>query len=389
MDNLKRFGQILNTENLDGFLVSNPTNIFYLTGFKGLLSQDREAYLVCSPIRRKASLITARLYQQEASEIKSKYLNVAITKERNEMLKLVSKLIVKCKKVGSPTEASAQVGFEENDLKYGEHKELSLGSDPREGPTLIPTKNLVENLRIIKTEDEINKIEKAQIISQKAFKHILKTIKVGQTEEEIADNLAKIIKSLGGEGLSFESIIASGPNSGKPHHKTGNRQLAINDILLLDFGAKFQNYHADLSRTIFIGKARNPQINIYNHVKKAQKQATTKIRHGVKLSEAYHSANNHFKKYKLEKYFLHGLGHGIGLEIHEEPYLRPRYTQPRLGIARQAGVVDLLLNNMVFSVEPGLYFPWGGVRIEDLVVIKNGKAKVLGKTVDEIIEIVV
>lgn len=236
-------------------------------------------------------------------------------------------------------------------------------------------------MRTIKTDDEIAKIEKAQIISQKAFAKIIKTLKIGQTEEEIADRLAKIIKDLGGQGLSFKTIVASGPNSGIPHHRTNQRKIANGEPLLLDFGTVFDNYHADLSRTVFIGRAKDQHANIYQHVLTAQLQALEKIRHGVKLAEAYHFANNHFKKHNLDQYFLHGLGHGIGLEVHEPPFLRA--TLPTTNYP----TIQLLTNQMVFSVEPGLYFPWGGARIEDLVVIKNGKAKVLGKTVDEIIEI--
>lgn len=367
MDKLKRLEQLIKQSGLDGFLVTNPTNIFYLTGFKGLLSTDRESYLVFSlyPTKHqrgvaKPTLITARLYQSEAKELQSENLSVAIARERNEMMKLIIEFLAKSKKVG----------FEQNDLLFGEYQELKKSLRVK----LVPFGDLVENLRIIKTTDEIKKIEKAQIISQKVFTAVLKTLKIGQTEEEIADNLQKIIKSLGGQGLAFESIIASGPNSGKPHHATGKRKIVKGDILLLDFGAKYENYHADLSRTIFLGKASDKQKNIYKHVYDAQQKAIKKIAKGTKSNEAYHLANDHFKVQKLDEYFMHGLGHGIGLEIHEEPYLRPSGE-------------TLLQENMVFSVEPGLYFPWGGVRIEDLIVIKNGRAKVLGNLQENLIEI--
>ena len=229
-------------------------------------------------------------------------------------------------------------------------------------------------MRLIKTDSEIKRIEKAQIISQKAFEQLVKTIKIGQTETEIAERLTKIIKSLGADGLAFESIVASGRNSALPHHLTGKQKIKKGQVLLLDFGAKYKDYCADLTRTIFIGRAKNHQRNIYIHVASAQKTALEKIGRGQKTSEAYHTANNVFKKQKLHQYFLHGLGHGIGLETHERPYLR-------------STIDELLLENMVFSVEPGLYLPWGGIRIEDLVVMSQGRAKILGKTIDEIIEI--
>lgn len=357
---LSRFLKSLKRTDLGAFIVTNPINILYLAGFRGISQTEREAILVFSP---KPTLITARLYQSEARKVVSKNLKVKIIPERDQIFSFAKKLI----------SGKKRVGFEENNLRVTEYnlfKKDSLRSQ------LIPFSNLVESLRIIKTIDEIKKIEKAQIISQKAFESLLKTLKVGQTEDEISERLSKIIKSLGGQGLSFESIIASGPNASMPHHSTGKRKIKKGQVLLLDFGAKFQNYHADLSRTIFIGKANNEQKNVYTHVKKAQAAAIEKIEKGIESSTAFHNANNYFKKHKLEKYFIHGLGHGIGLEIHEDPYLR-------------AKTHELLDNNMVFSVEPGLYFPWGGIRIEDLIVIKNGKAQVLGKTSDDIIEITV
>lgn len=385
---IEKFQKILKGKGLNGFIVTNPINIFYLCGFRGISQTERESFLVVDT-KKSAVLIAPRLYQKEANERKSKDLKVKIARERNELFPSIGKLIGGKKKIG----------FEQNDLKYGEYQELTgprsdlkLGSSLAKGPTFFPTflpfENLVESMRMLKTSEEIKKIERAQLISQKAFEQIVKTIKVGQTEEEIADTLAKIIKSLGGQDLAFESIIASGPNSGIPHHVTSARRLTTGDILLFDFGTKFQNYHADLSRTIFIGKAKTQHANIYRHVQRAQRQAMTKIRHGVKLAEAYGFANRHFENLKLDKFFLHGLGHGIGLEIHEEPYLR---KSPGSTSFRKENPLDpisgTLQENMVFSVEPGLYFPWGGVRIEDLVVIENGKAKVLGKMQDEVIEI--
>ncbi|HSX19187.1 MAG TPA: Xaa-Pro peptidase family protein [Candidatus Saccharimonadales bacterium] len=357
--NISKFGKILKDRNLQGFIVTNPVNIFYLCTFRGISQTERESFLVFNP---SATLIAPRLYQKEAKSLATKDLSIFIARERNELWEKVKELL-----------ANKKCGFEQDNLTFGEYQTLA-GQDPDQGLTLVPCENLIENMRMIKTQDEIEKIEKAQLISQKAFDEIIKTIKAGQTEEEISERLKTIIRKLGGEGLAFESIIASGPNSGVPHHITGKRKIKNGDILLFDFGAKFQNYHADLSRTVFVGKAKDEHKNIFWHVQKAQAKALKQIKTKTKTNEAFNFANNHFVDLKLEEFFTHGLGHGIGLEIHEPPYLRATTNEP-------------LLENMVFSIEPGLYFDWGGVRIEDLVVIKNGRAKVLGKTQDEIIEI--
>lgn len=350
-NNLLSFLGIIEEKGLDGFIVTSPVNIFYLTGFKGVSPIERESILIFNP---QATLITAKLYQQEAKSLASRNLSVKIFTERNQIIKTCQDLLKKAKRIG----------FEEENLTYAEFEKWKKALPHAK---LVPQKDLVEAIRIVKSDDELKKIAKAQAISQKSFEALVKTIQPGQKEAEIAEKLMKIIENLGGQGLAFEPIVASGTNAALPHYVTGKKKIKKGEVLLLDFGAKYQDYCADLSRTIFIGRAKSDHLNIYDHVQKAQKQALLKVISGVKASEPYHTANEHFKKHKLDKYFIHGLGHGIGLEVHERPYLRPTIDE-ELG------------EKMVFSVEPGLYFPqWGGVRIEDLVVIKNGKAKVLGE----------
>ena len=370
-ERVKRFKKILKEKGLDGFIVTSPVNIYYLTGFRGVSATEREAILVVNP--SKVILITGRLYKHEASRLKSKSLDVKIADERNQINQFIKSTITSLRGL------TPKVGFEEHDLKYSEFKHFTK---LLKGIKLIPVKHLIEDLRIIKSDEEIKNIERAQVISQKAFDQVIKTIKVGQTEAEIAEKLEKIIKNFGGQGLAFESIVASGPNSALPHYVTGKRRIKKGDVLLFDFGAKYKNYCADLSRTIFIGRAKDQQKNIYHHVLEAQKAAIEKIGRGSKSHEIHGHATDIFKDEKLHKYFLHGLGHGIGLEVHENPHLRPlaKNRDPKEPI-------EELKEGMVFSVEPGLYFPDFGVRIEDLVVLQNGKARILGKPVEDIIEI--
>ena len=358
MDSIKKFKATLKDKKLDGFIVTNPYNICYLSGFKGMSDTERESILVLNP---DATLLAPRLYQSEALSLKNAQLTVQIVKERNHLIETISTLLKNKKRVG----------FEQSDLKYSEFLELKK---LLKGSEFVPSEDLIENLRWEKSESENEKIEKAQVISQKAFDQLLPKIKINQTEEEIAEKLLSIIKKLGGQGLAFESIIASGQNSARPHHKTSNRKIKKGEVLLLDFGTKYQNYCADLSRSIFIGNAKDEHKNIFFQVKNAQQKAIAQIKKGTKTSEAFHFANDHFKNLNLDVYFTHGLGHGIGLEVHERPYLR-------------ASMDDDLKENMIFSIEPGLYMPWGGIRIEDLVVIKNGKAKVLGKKQEDLIVI--
>ena len=330
----------LTSKKIDAAIVTNPTNIFYLTGFKGVSPHEHEALLVIT--RKGPTLITARLYQQEALKVYSRDLRVKIAGERNEINNFIKDQL----------KGLAAVAFEEHDLTFSEFRQFKK---LLKGTKLKPVKHLVEDIRITKTSDEIKNIERAQIVSQIAFGEVVKTLKIGQRETEIAETLIKVLKSLGSQGIAFEPIVASGPNAALPHYVTGQRKIKAGDALLFDFGARFNNYCADLSRTVFVGRASSVQRNIYAHVETAQKMAIAKISEGAKAKLAHNHAAKHFKNHNLDTHFLHSLGHGIGLEVHESPHLSAKSK-------------DILRTGMVFSVEPGLYFPeWGGIRISGLV----------------------
>lgn len=353
----------LKDKGLDALIVTNPVNIFYLTSFKGVSPEEREALAVISP--QKTTLVTARLYQAEAKKSQKNLqklpYEVKIANERAQIDEFIKEAITS---KNAASKKTLKIGFEEHNLTFWEFRQFKK---LLKGVKLVPVKHLIEDTRTLKTDDEIAKIEKAQIISQLAFVKLIKTIKPGQTEAEIAQTLVKILKSLGSQSLAFDPIVASGKNSAKPHHVTGNRKLAKNDILLLDFGAKYQNYCADLTRTIFIGKVPDTQREIYRHVKTSQEKALKKIKSGIAAKNVHKSALSHFKKNNLNQFFIHSLGHGIGLQVHEKPSLSEKSK-------------DKLKEGMVFSIEPGLYFQnWGGVRIEDLVVVSDTNVKLLGK----------
>lgn len=347
---MANFKNILKEKKLDALIVTNPVNIFYLTGFQGVSPTEREAILV---VKRSypAVLITAKLYLKEAQKLKSKDLEIVITAERAEVEKALKSALSKSK----------IIGFEEQNLTFFEYKKYQKLLKRK----LTPAKDLVENLRVIKTKEEIANIKSAQLLTQTVFDQTLKTIKAGQTESQIKDTLEKIAKTKSRESLAFDPIVASGPNSALPHYKTGDRKIKKGGALLFDFGLKHQNYCADFSRTIFVGKAQDEQKNIYTLVALAQKEAIKKIKPNMRAKNVYLEAFNLFKKNSLEEKFIHSLGHGIGLEVHERPSI---YIKSR----------DVLVPGMVFSIEPGLYMPWGGVRIEDLVTIKNGRAQIIG-----------
>ncbi len=343
---------------LDAFLVSNSSNIFYLSGFEGLVPHERESYVVC--IDKKLHLIAPRLYEQEAFLCQENGVEVHIDAERTGLLKTAIGLLGKSK--------VAYCGFESEDLKY---LEFELMKEHASSISFIGHRHFISQLRCIKTDGEVELIRQAQEISYKAFESIIPQIKPGIKEHEIKDRLVSSMRSLGAQGESFEAIIAVGQNAALPHYRTGNTVLNRGDLLLLDFGAKYMGYCGDTTRMLFFGTPNDEVVKTYELVLEAQKSAITRIKAGITSHEGFEYASQVFKKSNTLDHFTHGLGHGIGLEVHEAPYLRPGLETP-------------LMEGMVFSIEPGLYYPeWGGVRIEDLVVCRRDGVEVLGDNSQE------
>ena len=218
-------------------------------------------------------------------------------------------------------------------------------------------------LRVIKSKKELSYIKKACKITQKAYHKVIKTIKIGESELDIKKRLEDTLFALGADGLAFDTIVAFGKNSAIPHHVSGKTKLKENSVILIDFGCTYFGYCADMTRTAFIGKPNKEFIFDYNAVLNANLKAEDEIVSGIDTVLADKIARDYLKEKKLDKFFTHSLGHGLGLEIHEEPYLSPKKS-------------SVLKNGTVFSVEPGIYKVGKyGIRIEDTVVLENGKVK--------------
>lgn len=219
------------------------------------------------------------------------------------------------------------------------------------------TDEAINKLRALKTEEEIENIKKAQKIAEAAFSHILKFIKVGVTEKEIALELDFYMLSHGAEAVSFETIAVSGKNSSMPHGVPTDKKIENGDFITMDFGAVYKGYHSDMTRTVIVGQPTEKQKEVYNTVLKAQKEALAVLKSGVACKFADETARNIINNAGYKENFGHGLGHGVGIEIHEAPNLSP-YSNAVL----EAG-------NIV-TVEPGIYLPDEfGVRIEDMALI--------------------
>lgn len=247
------------------------------------------------------------------------------------------------------------IGFEERYVTYETYKKYLQTFQVN----LVETEGIIESQRIVKEEYEIEKIKKACEITDKSFEYIIRNIRKGMTEKELAFELNYQMIKNGADGFAFDTIVASGPNSSMPHAIPTDRVIKENDIVLFDFGAKFDGYCSDCSRTIFMGEPTQKQRQYYDFVLNQQLKAINNFRDGTNIKTI---VNNREEDYESENISLiHAIGHGVGLEIHEEPFLR--------------GTVDCILKkNSVIAIEPGVYFPGEfGIRIEDTCrVLKEG-----------------
>ena len=226
---------------------------------------------------------------------------------------------------------------------------------------------------MIKTEEEINSLKKASQLADACFEYICNKIKIGMTEIEVAKYMDEFMLSHGATALSFETIVGSGENSSQIHSTPTNRKIQYGDIILLDFGCIVDGYCSDISRTIFLGEVKEEYKEIYNLVLESHLKGIEKITAGITAREADLICRDVITAKGYD--FAHAVGHGVGKEVHEEPTISPKKE-------------DIMQNNMVFTIEPGIYLEGKfGVRIEDTVLLKDGKVESLNRATKEIIVI--
>lgn len=337
MDNFKKVQELLKKLSIDAVLVSNGNNMRYVSGFAGATG-----YLYISGKRH--AVVTDFRYTIQAEMEAEGYEVITIgnggyEETINDILK---------------TDGVNRLGFEAEDTLYSTYSNFREKLNVRE---FVPVGNEITELRKIKTPKELEFIKKAEAIGDDAFSEILNFIKPGQTELEIAARLEYLLKVKGGSGLSFPAIVASGINSSMPHAVPSYKKVENGDFLTMDFGCIYEGYCSDMTRTIVVGKANEKQKEVYNTVLKAQLAVLDFIKAGYKGSEIDKIARDIIYKAGYEGCFGHGLGHSVGLFIHESPRLSPSED-------------NTILAGMTETVEPGIYIKgFGGVRIEDLVVV--------------------
>lgn len=324
--------------DIQGMIVSNPVNIRYLTGISAegvLLITRKENYYITDArcIEEVQSTITI-----DDEIIVYNYTDISEYDYEN--------FFSFCE----------NVGFEENYVTYATYKNYM---HKYKANHLEETENIIEKQRFIKDNNEIELLKKACKITDKCFEHLVEYIKVGMTEKQIALEIEKFFTENGAESLAFETIVASGPNSSKPHAKTTERKIDLGDPITIDFGCKYKGYCSDMTRTVFAGFVPGKIRGIYNLVLKNQLQTEKDMKDGANIRILARNVENDFK---LNGYSLvHALGHGVGLDIHEAPIVSYKND-------------NTFKENMVVTNEPGIYIPGEfGVRIEDTTLItKSG-----------------
>lgn len=348
----------LRAENLDVLLVTELSHIRYLTGFHCTELLDGIAIVT----QKEAHLFTDFRYKEQAKE-EVDFAKIHVG-QRNALKDLPD--------FEPLQENYIKIGFESDHLPHSKVSELK---HLFKKAVFIPTTGLIEEQAMVKESSAISKIKGAVKISDKAFERILGMIEPGIREEELAAELEYQMKMLGSEKPAFETIVASGYRSSMPHGVASSKEVEKGDFITFDFGATYQGYTSDITRTVVVGKATKKQKRVYDTVLKAQLKAIRAAKAGITGEKLDKVARDHINKAKFGKYFGHGLGHGIGLLVHEGPRVSPTAD-------------NVLEVGNVVTIEPGIYIPdWGGVRIEDDVVIKKNGCTVLNKAPKELIEL--
>ena len=360
---IERVREAMQLKDLDAFLVLIAENRRYLSGFTGEDPQFDESAGALLITAEKLLLATDSRFElqarQEAPDYEAIIYREGLAKELPVILK------------GFQTR---RLGFESIRVSRAQHQKMITAlKDADLTAELADTEDIVENLRIVKTQPEIEAIRNALGLAESVFGQVAADIRPGMTEKEAAWFLEKALREAGADGLSFPTIVASGPNSALPHAISGDRPLRPGEPILFDWGIRLEGYCSDISRTLVMGKPDTTFQKVFQTVMEAQEMAIEAIKPGAATKAVDDIARSHIEKTGFKDRFGHGLGHGVGLAIHEQPRLSPLGDK-------------ILAAGMVCTVEPGIYLPgWGGVRLENMIVVTADGAEVLNRTaVDEV-----
>lgn len=338
---VKKLREQLKKQKVDALIVEEPKNLYYLTGLDlstgKLIVADQEVIL----------LVDGRFIEKASKEGN---IPAFLIKE-NILDEIFQQKLPNVQKLGFCSETTT----------YKQYLDLKKEMDKLQR-TLVALDSPLQELRMVKDEWEITLMRQAALLGSQGFQHVRNLLKEGITESEVAVELEIFWKRHGADGVAFPPIIAFGPNTSMPHHHSVQQKLEPGHTVLIDIGVTVHGYHSDMTRTFFFGEPDPQMMNIFNLVQEAQEAALAICKPGVTVGELDAAARNLIQEKGHGEHFMHSLGHGIGLEVHEKPILRNK--PPFQSVKLEPG--------MVITVEPGIYLPGvGGVRIEDTVVINE------------------
>jgi Xaa-Pro aminopeptidase len=349
---IRRLRDKMAEAGIGAFLVSHPINRRYVSGFTG-----SSGVMLVTP--DEAVLITDFRYVTQAKE---QAPHLSLVEHRGSIFGTVGEV---CRKMGVK-----RLAFEEEHLTFAQYKFLTEALD---GIPATPVNGLVEELRMVKDEEELAIIRKAASIADRAFAAIVRELRPGITERQVSLRLEMLMREMGASSSSFEIIVASGKRSALPHGTASDKMLEKGDLVTLDFGAYYKGYASDLTRTVVLGTPSGKQKEIYDIVLEAGNRAIQAIRPGITGKETDAVARNYIAQHGYGDFFGHSTGHGLGMEVHEAPALSVRGDKK-------------LAPGMVVTVEPGIYLTdFGGVRIEDDVLVTPTGHEVLTHSPKELI----
>lgn len=353
---LTRLRERFEDARCDAVLVSSRVNVRYLTGFTGsagLLLVTEAGGL----------LVTDGRYRDQAAE--------QLAEGGVELELEIGNPAAQLEAIDRRLSGIGRLGLEANDVTWGAKRHLAsaLRAFSSAGGSFVPTTSLVERLRVVKDEGELARIELAAEIADVALAQVKEQLADGLSEAQFAIELDYEMRRRGADDVSFETIVASGPNGALPHARPSDRQIEPGELVVVDFGALVDGYHSDMTRTLCVGGVSSGEMSsLLDAVLVAQRAGVRTLRAGVTGKEVDEACRESLTKDGYGELFLHGTGHGVGLDIHEAP-------------AISAGSTDILEENAVVTVEPGAYVPGlGGVRIEDTLVITPSGARPLTKS---------
>lgn len=356
-----RLREQLAKQSLDSVLVTNPENRRYLSGFTGHDSgSDSAGALIVS--ERDIVLITDGRYTEQAA---NECPGLRVVRREGGFAPVAAKLLVEL--------GARRTGFEATHVTVALYEDLGKAlteqageQEPRATVEMVSTRGLVEPLRAVKDGEELAAIERAVAITDETFLHLCGYLRPGLTERQVAREIERYMVERGAEGLAFDSIVASGPNAALPHAVPGDRVLALGEPITIDMGARYAGYCSDMTRTVCLGEPGPQGQEIYDLVLKSQETCEAGVRPGMNGKQADALARDVLEAAGHGEHYLHSTGHGLGLEIHEDP---------RLSKFAEDSVLE---PGMLITIEPGVYLAgWGGVRIEDTTVVTEDGIRVL------------